>query len=158
MDIQDIILKEIPPRTVIYLRCNGSWRQLPGTLEKLVEYVAKTKMVATGSASGIYYNTPNEVSVQDLEWEVFYPILTSKLESTDNKTGVGIRNLPEVKVASILHEGSYRKAGPSYERIEKWIKQQGYKIAGPSEEIYFNVSGISNDEQMLEIRIPVICA
>ena len=40
-------------------------------------------------------------------------------------------------------------------RLEKWVKQEGYKIAGPSEEVYFSVFGIPSDEQMLEIRIPV---
>ena len=77
--------------------------------------MSETSLRAIGPASGIYYNTPNEVSMQDLEWEVFYPVAINTPESSDDKTGVGIRNLTEAKMASILHRGPYRKTGSSYE-------------------------------------------
>jgi len=84
-----------------------------------------------------------------------YYIATNEPESSDDKTGIGIRNLTEAKVASILHKGSYRKAASSYECLEKWIKQEGYKIAGPSEEVYVSGFSMPSDEQMIEICIPV---
>jgi len=117
--------------------------------------MSQTSLRSVGPASGIYYNTPNEVSIQDLKWEVFYPVPTNTPESSDDKTGVGVRNLPETKIASILHRGPYRKAGSSYERIEEWIKWEGFRVCGPSEEVYISVFGVENEEQMIEIRIPV---
>jgi len=155
MVVQDTTLKEIPPRTIVYLQCRGSWRQLPEMLEWLNRHLSKTSLRPIGPASGIYYNTPNEVSIQDLKWEVFYPVPTDTPESGDDKTGVGIRNLPETKIASILHRGPYRKAGSSYERLEEWIKREELRVCGPSEEVYISVFGVPSEEQTMEIRIPV---
>ena len=156
MGIQDIILKEIPPRTIVYLHCKGSWHQLPEMIEKLDRQMSQISLRAVGPVSGIYYNTPNEVSTQDLRWEVFYPVPTNTPESSDNTTGVGVRNLPETKMASILHKDSYRKAGSSRGRLEEWIKREGLKkVFGLSEEVYISVFGVPNEEQVMEIRIPI---
>ncbi|MFC1957518.1 GyrI-like domain-containing protein [Chloroflexota bacterium] len=156
MVVQGIILKEIPPRTIVYLQCRGSWRQLPEMIERLDRHISQTPLRAIGPASGIYYNTPNEVSIEDLRWEVFYPVPTNTPESSDNTTGVGVRNLPETKMASILHKDSYRKAGSSYGRLEEWVKREGLKkVFGISEEVYISVFGVPNEEQVMEIRIPI---
>jgi effector-binding domain-containing protein len=155
MIVQDIILKESPPRTVVYLQCSGSWRQLPEMIERLGRYVSQTSLRKIGPASGIYYNTPNEVSIDNLKWDVFYPVPTDTPESGDENINAGVRILPETKVASIPHTGSYRKAGSSYECLEEWIKQEGLEICGPSEEVYISVFGVASEEQVMEIRIPV---
>ena len=155
MVVQDIILKEIPTRTIMYLQCTGSWHQLPEMIERLDRHISQTSLRKTGPASGIYYNTPNEVSIDNLKWDVFYAVPTDTPESGDDKTGIGIRNLPETKMASILHTGSYRKAGSSYERLEEWIEREKLRVCGPSEEVYISVFGVENEEQMIEIRIPV---
>jgi effector-binding domain-containing protein len=117
--------------------------------------MSQTSLRATGPASGIYYNTPSEVSVQDLEWEIFYPIETETPESIESEVGFGIRQLPQSKIASIVHKGSYRKAGVSYERLDEWIKSEGFEVCGPSEEVYISVFGVPSEEQTMEIRIPV---
>jgi len=155
MIVQDIALKEIPPRTIVYLQCSGSWRQLPEMIERLDRHISQTSLRKIDPASGIYYNTPNEVRIDNLKWDVFYAVPTDTPESGDDKTGIGIRNLPETKMASILHTGSYRKAGSSYERLEEWIEREKLMVCGPSEEVYISVFGIENEEQMMEIRIPV---
>ena len=155
MVVKDIALKSIPPRTVVYLQCSGSWRQLPEMIERLDRHMSQTSLRKIGNASGIYYNTPNEVSIDNLKWDVFYPVPTDTPESGDDKTGVGVRKLRETKMASILHTGSYRKAGSSYACLEEWIKQEGLEICGPSEEVYISVFGVANEEQVMEIRITV---
>ena len=155
MVVQEIILKEIPPRTIVYLRCSGSWRQLPEMIERLDRHMSQTSLRKIGPASGIYYNTPSEVSIDYLKWDVFYAVPTDTPESGDEKTSIGVRTLPKTKMASILHTGSYRKASSSYERLEEWIKREKLRVCGPSEEVYISVFGVENEEQMIEIRIPV---
>jgi effector-binding domain-containing protein len=156
MVVEDIILKEIPPRTIVYLQCSGSWRQLSEMIERLDRRISQTSLRKIGPASGIYYNTPNEVSTEDLKWDVFYAVPIDTTEWGDDKTGIGIMNLPETKMASILHSGSYRKAGSSYKRLKEWIEREELRVCGPSEEVYISVFGVENEEQMMEIRIPVI--
>jgi len=155
MVIEDITIKDIPSRNIVYLHCEGSWRQLPEMVHKLDTYLSRTPLKVIGPASGIYYNTPDEVSTEDLKWDVFYAIQAETPESSNDKTGISVRNLPETKVASIIHKGPYRKAGSSYGHLEEWIKQRGLIICGPSEEVYVSVFGVVNEEQVTEIRIPV---
>jgi len=158
MVVQDIMLKDIPPKTIAYLRCKGSWRQLRDILERLDEYLSRRQVKAIGPASGIYYNTPSEVGVQDLKWEVFHPVETDTPESVDDKTGFGIRNLQETKMASIAHRGSYLKAGSSCERLKEWIRREGLEVCSPSEEIYLSVFGVPSEGQMMEIHLPLSSA
>lgn len=155
MGVQDITLKEIPPRTIVYLRRRGWWRQLPDMLERLDRHMSQTSLGTIGPASGIYYNTPNEVSLQDLQWEVFYPVAINAPESSGDKTGVGIRNLAEAKIASILHRGPYRQAGWSYQRLEERIKREGFRVCGPSEEVYLSIFDMPGEKPTMEIRIPI---
>ena len=155
MVVQDITLKKILPRTIAYLRCRGSWRQLPDMLERLDRYMSQTSLRAVDPPSGIYYNTPSEVNTQELEWEIFYPVETEIPKSVNNKADYGIKRLPEKQAASIIHRGSYRKAGSSYERLDEWIRSEGFEICGPSEEVYISVFGVPSEEQTMEIRIPV---
>ena len=128
MVVEDIILKEIPPRIIVYLQCSGSWRQLPEKIDRLDRHMSQTSLRKMGPASSIYYNTPNEVSTEDLRWDVFYAVPIDTPESGNEKTCIGIRNLPATKMASILHIGSYRKAGSSYERLEEWIKRGKLRV------------------------------
>ena len=155
MVVQDIALQQIPPRTIAYIRCRGSWRQLPDMLERLDRYMSQNSLGPVGIPSGIYYNTPIEVNTQELEWEIFYPVETDIPETTHNNAGYEIKRLPEMQVASIIHTGSYRKAGSSYERLDEWIRNKGFKICGPAEEVYISVLGVSSEEQKMEIRVPV---
>ncbi|MFC2059748.1 GyrI-like domain-containing protein [Chloroflexota bacterium] len=148
-------MKDIAPRTVVYLKCRGSWRQLPDMVARLNGYVSRSSLTVTGSASGVYHNTPDEASVPDLEWEVFYQVEAETPESGNDKDGFGIRYLPEVMAASIIHRGSYRKAGSSYRRLEEWIRREGFEVCGPSEEVYLAVFDVPSEGQIIEIRLPV---
>ena len=151
-----VSVKEIPMRTVVFLRCNGSWRQLPKMIDSLNNYVEKTLMMTTEPASGIFYNQPDEVAVDDLEWDVFLTISRSDpLNSLDIELDFRLRELPNTIVASIIHRGSYRKVAATYERLEEWITREGYSVTGPSEEVYFSVFGTPEDSQLMEIRIPI---
>jgi len=155
MVVQDITSKQIPPRIIVYLRCRGSWRQLPDMIERLNRGMSQNSLGAVGPPSGIYYNTPNEVNTQELEWEIFYPVETEIPKTVHNNVDYGIKRLPETQAASIMHRGSYRKAGSSYERLDEWIRSEGFKTCGPSEEVYVSVFGVPSEEQKMEIRIPV---
>lgn len=155
--MQDIRLKDLTQRKVMYLICRGPWRQLPDMLVKLYEYVSKSGMETTGPPSGFYYNTPSEVGVHELSWEVFYPVKSETPEYFDDASGFGVRTIAGTRVAATIHKGSYRKAASSYERLQVWIKMQRLRVSGPAEEVYLTDISKANEEQQIEIRLPV-CA
>ena len=155
MGMQDFQLKDIPQRKIFYVACRGPWRQLPEMLSSLFGHTAQGAVRTIGPPGAFYYNTPQEVDAQDLAWEVFYPVNLDTPESINEETGFGVRVIEEARVATTTHQGSYRKAASSYERLHDWINTQGLKTCGPAEEVYLTDINKTNGEQRIEIRLPV---
>lgn len=155
MNNQEVVLKNLPQRKVVYLLCRGRWCQLPNMITKLSEYTSQSRIETVGPPSGFYYNTLQEVAVEDLTWEVCYPVDPNTPEYADDKLKSGVREIPTTKVAAIVHEGPYRKTSPSYDKLQTWIETQRLKVCGPAEELYLTDVGTINKEQRIEIRLPV---
>lgn len=70
---------------------------------------------------------------------------------------IKFRELPETKVLSIFHKGSYDNIGEAYAYIMNYAEQNGYKIAGLARECY--IDGIwnkdSEDDWLTEIQLPI---
>jgi len=158
MSDQEIVLKDLPQRKVVYLLCKGPWRQLPDLLRSLSEYASLSGIRTIGPPSGFYYNTPLEVGVNDLTWEVCYPVGSNVPDYVDDQLNSGVREIPATRVAATIHQGSYRKASLSYERLRTWIEAQRLMVSGPAEELYLTDIGKTNEEQRIEIRLPVSTA
>jgi effector-binding domain-containing protein len=158
MSDQEIVLKDLPKRKVLYLLCKGPWRQLPDMLRSLSEYASRSRIKTIGPPNAFYYNTPLEVGIQDLTWEVCYPVGSNVPDYADNQSNSGVRGIPATRVVAIIHQGSYRKAFLSYEGLQTWIKARRLKVSGPAEELYLTDIGKTNEEQRIEIRLPVSTA
>lgn len=67
------------------------------------------------------------------------------------------KTIPAVKVASILHRGSYNALGSAYAFVLKWIEENGYSVADHPRECY--IDGIWNKENesdwLTEIQVPI---
>ena len=65
--------------------------------------------------------------------------------------------LPETKVLSIYHKGSYDSIGEAYAFLMKYAEQNGYKMNGLARECY--IDGIWNkespEEWLTEIQLPI---
>ena len=156
--MQEFKLKDIPQRKIFYMACRGPWYQLPEMLAKLSQYTAQADVKTVGPPGAFYYNTPQEVNVQDLEWEVFYPIEPDTPESINGKTGFGVKFIEGVRVAATIHKGSYRNAASSYTRLHNWISTQGLKTCGAAEEVYPTDISKMIEDQRIEICLPVCAA
>jgi effector-binding domain-containing protein len=158
MSDEEVVLKDLPERKVVYVQCKGSWRQLPDMLASLSEYASQSGLDTVGPPSGFYHNTPGEVAIEELSWEVCFAVKPNISERADDKLKSGVREIPATRVAAIIHKGSYRKASPSYEKLQGWIKAHGLKVCGPAEELYLTDINKTNEEQRIEIRLPICAA
>jgi effector-binding domain-containing protein len=155
MHNQEVVLKDLPKRKILYLSCKGSWRQLPSMLTRLREQVSLGSKETLVPPSGFYFNTPKEVAIEDLDWEVFYPVGLKTPVFTDDNAKYGVREVSATRVASIIHEDEYRKTSSSYEKLQAWIKAHNLTLCGPAEELYLSDIGKANEEQRIELRLPV---
>jgi effector-binding domain-containing protein len=155
-DMQEFEFKTIPSRTVFCLPCKGPWRQLPDMLARLSVGARQAGMKVVGSPGAFYYNSPGDVAAGDLDWEVFYEVVSGTSEWTDAVSGFGVRSVPETTVAAMVHYGHYSRAGASYRRLNEWIRVQGLSLCGPSEEAYLTELNGKAEDTRIEIRLPVV--
>ncbi len=91
------------------------------------------------------------------EEDVLIEACESVTEPGEDSELVAFRELPEVQAACIYHKGSYDEFPKTYERILKFIEENGYQICGNIRESY--IDGVWNKEReedwLSEIQIPV---
>lgn len=79
----------------------------------------------------------DEYREDDADFEACMPI--RKGRSAD---GIEVRELPGGRCASLLHQGPYDQLGRSYAKLFEYVKQQGYRVACPTREIYVKGPGM----------------
>ena len=79
------------------------------------------------------------------QWVGLYalPLPASVTELPAGATGVRIETWEYGEVAEILHAGPYDQETPAIERLHAFIKEKGYRIAGPHEEEYLKGPGMA---------------
>ena len=89
--------------------------------------------------------------------DILVEICESVTAAKEASGGLYFRTLPEVQAACIFHRGSYQTLSESYERVLKYIEENGYEIAGEIRESY--IDGVWNKEDesqwLSEIQIPI---
>ena len=70
---------------------------------------------------------------------------------------ITFRSLPETTVVSLYHQGAYELLGEAYSFLVNYVKENGYRVAGPIRECY--IDGIWNKDSMedwlTELQLPV---
>lgn len=81
------------------------------------------------------------------DWIGFYalPLPESVTSLPAGMEGVKIKEWEYGEVAEILHIGSYSEETPTIEKLQAFIKAQGYEISGPHEEEYLKGPGMVSD-------------
>lgn len=79
------------------------------------------------------------------QWIGLYalPLPDSVTELPAGTTGVRIETWKYGEVAEILHVGPYDQEKPAIDRLRAFIKEKGYRIAGPHEEEYLTGPGMA---------------
>jgi hypothetical protein len=78
------------------------------------------------------------------QWVGLYalPLPATVTELPAGTTGVRIETWEYGEVAEILHVGPYDQETPAIERLHAFIKEKGYRLAGPHEEEYLKGPGM----------------
>ncbi|MBX3086535.1 MAG: MerR family transcriptional regulator [Anaerolineae bacterium] len=156
----EVVLKRVAPMTVISTReivpsSDMMRERCNALLDEVGHALALLNVQTDGLCLALYYdNTAQGIDVE------------MALQTTEHAPAalgrVKVYQLPAVEtMASVLYRGSYDAfdaVGQVYATLGKWIEQNGYRIIGPSREIYVqtptpNASGIP--EGVMEIQFPV---
>jgi len=151
---QEVTIQDNAPFTYAYLEGNGPYNQIGAKIGALMQEISKQQLQGDGAPFGLYLNSPQEVkSEAELKWRVGIPV--------SKKVPVAAPLLKDefnfTKVARYLYTGPYEKVPESYAKIFQYIGANGYQMAGPIMEQYWNDPMTVKPEQLMtEIIIPVV--
>jgi AraC family transcriptional regulator len=149
MEIQEKIVKEMK---VAYANYNGTYTKIPEYIQEVGHWVIKHHLEMGGAVYGTYYNSPEEVSEEELEYEIGFSII-GEAEGEDKFM---IKKVPEHTVLAAIHKGAYTEVGPVIHELAGYAVKQGYDIIGPITEFYLNDPSIVPENELLtEVQFPV---
>jgi DNA-binding transcriptional MerR regulator len=156
MPQQDVVLKSLEARHVLSLRQVIPTPPYVGTLLGEAFGALGMKGVQVGGPPFVIFYD-EEYKPTDLDVEVAFPVLQSVTKNIElsNQRQLSPKDLPTVPLAAcIIHIGAYDHINDSYRALGQWIDSNGYRIAGPSREIYLSPPD-SDSGPITEIQWPV---
>ena len=153
MSTQEVVLKNVPAQEVASVRdVIPTYQDIGRLFGEVFAHLGQHGINPAGPGVGIYYD--EEYRERDVDVEAAVPV-TGSVAGEDR---VNHRELLAVEtMACIVHEGSFDTVGETYTQLMTWIEANGYRIAGPSREVYIHWAQPGEDpsDNITEIQFPV---
>jgi DNA-binding transcriptional MerR regulator len=132
----DVIVRRIAPQLMATLRhVVAASDDIQFLFEEVETHVARHDARAERPPLTIYHD--GEYRERDLDVEVAIPLKT-RIPGADQ---IRVRELPGCDtMACLVHAGSYDTIGTASGALLAWSEANGYRIAGPSREVYLRFS------------------
>jgi len=88
-----------------------------------------------GAMIGVYYNSPEEVKPEELEWEMGFPISAQ----VNVPAPLEKKQWTFTAVVSAVHKGAYEETGKTIAKMLEWMQEKGLVQAGPLLERYLTM-------------------
>ena len=146
-------LKEVSPFSYCCIHHKGPFTEIEGVIMQLMQAIQEQKIAPAGAMIGIYYNNPDEVKPEELEWEVGFPVSPQ----------VAVQAPLEKKqweftlIASAIHSGPYEESGQTVNKVLEWIQDNKLILTGPVLERYLTMPTPDTKPEDLRTEIWVPC-
>lgn len=93
-------------------------------------------------------------SEKEVNIEVVLPV-TGRVEIPELYNSVELKSLPQARVVSLIHKGSYPTIHQSYQVVFEHMAREGLEVSGPIRELYLNDPALEAEKDLLtEIQVP----
>ena len=151
----EITEKRIEEERVAYIPYMGSYDKIPELIAEVAQWLVDKDFEMTGLIYGTYFNSPENVSEDKLQYEIGFGFEGKITALREGK--IGIKEIPEHSVLAAIHKGPYSEVGPVIHAVIDHAVKNNYDIVGPISEAYLNNPNDTPEEELLtEVRIPVI--
>lgn len=150
-------IREIPVKTVAYIRAQGNYSQVDycSYFLRLWSYVKEHKLFSAGVENiVIYHNDPDISQDGDLRCDVCLALPAGPVADGD----IGVKEIAGGKYAVFLHTGPYTGLGAAYKKIcGEWLPGSGCELRdSPCFEKYINSPDrVPAEKLKTEIYIPL---
>jgi len=145
--------KKMGKQQVAYIEYLGSYEEIPVLMGEVVGFIMAKGMQIIGPPFGVYYNSPQEVPIEKLKYEIGMPFVGN----AEEEGRIKIKNIPEQLFLSSIYSGSYSDCGMVIGSIAQYAYKNGYEMIGAPMEIYLSdPNEVPENELLTEVCIPVI--
>ena len=149
----EIVEKKIGKRKVAYISYKGSFEEIPVLIGEVVGFIMAKQLQIMGPPYGVYYNSPQEVPVEELTYEIGMPFAGE----AEEEGRVKIKTTSEQLVLLTAYKGPYDECGMAIEAIAQYAYENGYEIIGPPMETYISDPNETPESELeTEMSFPVI--
>lgn len=152
----EIVLKRVEPQWVASVRgvipnYDESGPIFDRLFDRAYGYVYHQGIKKVGCGIAIYHDSNGQA--QGIEVEACAPVYEKLQPGQD----VLVYELPAVEsMASVVHHGPFATISLAYKAMLAWIEQNGYRITGPTREVYLQYErGGDQSKYVTEIQFPV---
>jgi effector-binding domain-containing protein len=129
--------------------------KLGDTFDRLFEalegYVGRHGRAA-GPHIAIYHDSGTGPRMVDMSVELAIPFEGSAVSDGE----VRVYHLPRVdEMVCVVHRGPFERIGHAYDALLDWVEQNGYRLAGPSREVYLDCGEGDSSRYTTEVQFPV---
>ena len=149
-------IRTVDSHTAAFVAMKGPYRLIEGAVRKMIAVSMEKGYTIVGMPVGVLNDMPGEAPKDEQLWEVRLPVDSSAVAGTVDEHGVGIKTQGSFQFAYAAHTGSLKEARTTIAGVVEWIKENGYEIAGPLEEVYLtDPAGAAPEEFVTEVGFPV---
>jgi AraC family transcriptional regulator len=149
----EIVEKKIGKRQVAYISYKGPYEDIPILMGEVVGFLMAKGMHIMGPPFGVYFNSPQEVAVEELAYEIGMPF-DGKAEEEGR---VKIKTTTDQMVLSTIYEGPYSECGTAIGALAEYAYKNGYQIIGPPMETYISDPNETPENELVtQMCFPVI--
>lgn len=152
-----IVVKITEPFVAAYTVMKGPYSGTGETFKQLLSWMEQNNLSRAGNPMAIFLNSPQETREEELSTEIQLPIAEDLTEVVFTDTSlIKIKRVESVQVVSTYYRGPYNEISHTYQNLMEWIGRNGYQIAGPAKEIYWdNPEWVKAENLMTEIQFPI---
>lgn len=147
-----IEIKTVQPFSYCCIHHIGPFTEIQNVIAQLYSSIQGQNIPPAGAMVGIFYNSPEDTDLQNLEWDIGFPCDSHvvPLQPLERK----IWNFPQI--ASAVHSGPFESTGETTLLIFEWLAANGMKPDGPVLEMYLTqpTPDTNPEEMKTEIWVP----
>jgi AraC family transcriptional regulator len=149
---QEVEIKEIESFWYAGMEFGGPFEQMEKSVQKYFGEFFKQGLTPAGPLLGVFFNDPSLVKPEELKWEVGFPVS----KDANVQPPLKMVEFKKTTAAVYLHIGPHENMDKSYEKIFKYVEDNGYKIVWPVYDKYLNnPMQVKPEELKTEMIIPV---
>ena len=144
-------LEERKASNLAYLEHKGPYDKIPWQkyIEQLYGWAKEQKVMPGFYPMSIYRDDPKVVPLKECRTEI---AITFKGEARES-SGVKIRQMPAMKVASVSLVGNSSEFQKTYGILMEWMEKKGLELSGPPMEIYSKKPEVVGGETIIYAKI-----